>query len=65
MTAPREKLDLGFGVTDVPLVLQERRFTEAGELAYQPLPDEIEAGLAGDTVLGHCMMPARRTAAMR
>jgi suppressor of ftsI/bilirubin oxidase len=49
--ALREKLDLKFGVTDVPLVLQDRRFTEAGELAYQPSQDEIEAGLVGDTVL--------------
>ena len=49
--ALREKLDLNFGVTDVPLVLQDRRFTEAGELAYKPSPDQIEAGLVGDTVL--------------
>ena len=49
--ALREKLDLEFGVTDVPLVLQDRRFSEAGELAYKPSTGEIEAGLAGDTVL--------------
>ncbi len=49
--ALREKLDLKFGVTDVPLVLQDRRFTEAGELVYKPSPEETEAGLVGDTVL--------------
>ncbi len=49
--ALRDKLDLKFGVTDVPLVLQDRRFTAAGELAYKPSQDEIEAGVIGDTVL--------------
>jgi len=44
-------LDLKFGETDLPLVIQDKRFNTAGELVYQPNPMERMMGYFGDIVL--------------
>lgn len=44
-------LDLKFGETDFPLVIQDKRFNAAGELVYQPGPGEKMMGYLGDIVL--------------
>jgi blue copper oxidase len=44
-------LDLKFGETDLPLVIQDKRFNAAGELIYQPAPMERMMGYLGDIVL--------------
>ncbi len=44
-------LDLKFGVTDVPLILQDRRINSSGGFEYEPSREEIEAGLVGESVL--------------
>ena len=44
-------LDLKLGETDLPLVIQDKRFNAAGELVYQPDPGEKMMGYLGDIVL--------------
>ncbi len=44
-------LDLKFGETDLPLVIQDKRFNAAGELVYQPSMMEKMMGYIGDIVL--------------
>jgi blue copper oxidase len=44
-------LDLKLGETDLPLVIQDKRFNAAGELIYQPAPMERMMGYLGDIVL--------------
>ena len=44
-------LDLKLGETDLPLVIQDKRFNAAGELVYQPSPMEKMMGYLGDIVL--------------
>ena len=44
-------LDLKLGETDLPLVIQDKRFNAAGELVYQPAPVEQMMGYLGDIVL--------------
>lgn len=44
-------LDLRLGETDLPLVIQDKRFNVAGELVYQPNPMEKMMGYLGDVVL--------------
>jgi len=44
-------LDLKLGETDLPLVIQDKRFNAAGELVYQPSPIERMMGHLGDIVL--------------
>ncbi len=44
-------LDLKLGETDLPLVIQDKRFNAAGELVYQPDPMEKMMGYLGDIVL--------------
>jgi suppressor of ftsI/bilirubin oxidase len=44
-------LDLQLGVTDIPLVLQDRRFDEHGQLAFAPAADERFHGFYGGEVL--------------
>lgn len=44
-------LDLKLGETDLPLVIQDKRFNAAGELVYQPAPGEKMMGYLGDVVL--------------
>lgn len=51
--ALREALDLELGVTDLPLVIQDKRFNGAGEFVYQPNPMEGMMGYLGDTILAN------------
>ncbi len=44
-------LDLKLGETDLPLVIQDKRFNAAGELVYQPSAMEKMMGYLGDIVL--------------
>ena len=44
-------LDLQLGVTDLPLVLQDKRFDAQGKLLYQPNPMDAMMGWLGDIVL--------------
>jgi len=47
----REALGLRFGENDVPLVIQDRTFDEAGNLLYEPDALARFMGVTGDTVL--------------
>jgi len=49
--ALQKALDLRLGETDIPLVLQDRRFDEAGGLVYAPSADERFHGHYGSEVL--------------
>lgn len=49
--ALRKALDLQFGVTDVPLMLHDRRLDEHGALVYAPDASERFHGQYGDPVL--------------
>ncbi|MHB1232204.1 MAG: multicopper oxidase family protein [Burkholderiales bacterium] len=51
--ALREALDLQLGVTDLPLVIQDKRFNDAGEFVYDPNPMERMMGYLGDTILAN------------
>jgi len=44
-------LDLRLGVTDIPLVIQDKRLTHDGRLDYSPSKDDLLMGYLGDTVL--------------
>ena len=44
-------LDLKLGETDLPLVIQDKRFNATGELVYQPTMMEKMMGYIGDIVL--------------
>ncbi|MES2561918.1 MAG: multicopper oxidase domain-containing protein, partial [Pseudomonadota bacterium] len=49
--ALQRALDLTLGVTDIPLLIQDRRFAADGSLAYTPGAREHFHGYCGDTVL--------------
>jgi suppressor of ftsI/bilirubin oxidase len=49
--ALQKALDLTFGVTDVPLILQDRRFDGDGRLVFTPTRDERFQGHLGNEVL--------------
>lgn len=49
--ALQQALDLHFGVTDIPLVVQDKKFDEQGRLVYTPNEEEKVNGYLGDTVL--------------
>ncbi len=40
-----------YGINDIPLIIQDRRFAEDGSLLYLTEPDDIVVGMFGDTVL--------------
>lgn len=44
-------LDLKFGETDIPLLIQDKKFTDNGELVYEPSQMERMMGYIGDIVL--------------
>lgn len=44
-------LDLKFGETDVPLVIQDKQFDEAGRMRYTPGQHDRMAGWLGDVIL--------------
>lgn len=47
----RRALDLTLGVTDIPLVIQDKRFASNGRLAYSLQPMDQMMGFLGDTPL--------------
>jgi len=49
--ALQQALDLELGVTDIPLVIQDKKFDEQGRLVYAPNEEEEVNGYLGDTVL--------------
>jgi len=49
--ALQQALDLKLGVTDVPLVIQDKKFDGDGRLLYAPNEEEKVNGYVGDTVL--------------
>jgi len=48
-----QSLDLKLGVTDLPLVIQDKRFDARGHLVYQPDMHESMMGWLGDIVLAN------------
>ena len=50
-TALQKALDLTFGVNDVPLVIQDRRFDGGGGLVFKPSRDERFQGHLGNEIL--------------
>jgi len=49
--ALRQSLDLTLGKTDIPLLIQDKRFEQGDQLTYDPNPMERLMGFLGDTVL--------------
>ncbi len=49
--ALQRALDLTLGVTDIPLVIQDKKFDGQGRLVYTPSEEEEVNGYVGDTVL--------------
>lgn len=49
----RHALDLELGVTDIPLVIQDKRFDADGNLLYAPNELEWFMGFLGDTILAN------------
>jgi len=49
--ALRAALKLEHGVNEIPLVIQDRQFTTAGELIYDTNPMQLHMGQLGDTML--------------
>jgi len=49
--ALQKVLDLRLGETDVPLVLQDRRFDDSGQLVFAPTADEKSQGHLGSEML--------------
>ena len=49
--ALQKALDLSFGVTDVPLIIQDRRFDGDGRLVFAPTRDERLQGHLGNEIL--------------
>lgn len=45
------ELDLHLGETDIPLVIQDKRFTRDGRLEYSPSQSDLMMGYLGDTIL--------------
>jgi suppressor of ftsI/bilirubin oxidase len=50
-TALQKELDLTFGVNDVPLVIQDRRFDASGSLVFRPSREERFQGHLGNEIL--------------
>ena len=62
--AARLGLPRTYGVDDLPLVLQERRFRPDGSLLYEPLPMDIMQGFFGNAVLANgALQPFQEVAA--
>lgn len=62
--ALRDTLNLELGQTDLPLVLQDKRFDGQGRLAYRPNPMQGMMGYLGDEVLVN-MTPSATRGVMR
>lgn len=48
-----KELDLELGVTDLPVTLQDKRLSAAGEFLYAPTADDLVMGYLGDEVLAN------------
>lgn len=49
----RRALDLRLGQTEIPIVIQDKLFDDAGNLMYEPTDDEWFMGFLGDTILAN------------
>jgi blue copper oxidase len=58
-------LDLQLGVTDLPLVIQDKRFDAQGKLLYQPNAHDSMMGWLGDIVLANLTPNAVQTVTPR
>ncbi|MBO1006912.1 multicopper oxidase domain-containing protein [Acidovorax sp. SD340] len=58
-------LDLKLGVTDLPLVIQDKQFDAQGKLVYRPNAHESMMGWLGDIVLANLTPNAVRTVTPR
>ena len=58
-------LDLQLGVTDLPLVIQDKQFDAQGRLRYQPDAHEAMMGWLGDIVLANLTLNAFQTVTPR
>ncbi len=58
-------LDLQLGVTDLPLVIQDKQFDAQGKLLYQPSAHEAMMGWLGDIVLANLTPNAVQTVTPR
>lgn len=58
-------LDLRLGETDVPLVIQDKQFDEAGRMRYQPNMHESMMGWLGDVILANLTPNASLTVTPR
>ena len=58
-------LDLRLGVTDLPLVIQDKQFDAQGKLRYQPNAQESMMGWLGDVVLANLTPNAVQTVTPR
>ena len=58
-------LDLQLGVTDLPLVIQDKQFDEQGRLRYQPNAHEAMMGWLGDVILANLTPNAFQTVTPR
>jgi blue copper oxidase len=58
-------LDLRLGVTDLPLVIQDKQFDAQGKLRYQPNAQESIMGWLGDVVLANLTPNAVQTVTPR
>ena len=58
-------LDLQLGVTDLPLVVQDKRFDKQGKLVYKPGMHEAMMGWLGDIVLANLTANAVQTVTPR
>ncbi len=58
-------LDLQLGVTDLPLVIQDKRFDAQGKLTYQPNAHDSMMGWLGDIVLANLTPNAVQTVTPR
>ncbi len=59
------ELDLTLGVTDLPIVLQDKRFGPQGELVYAPSQDDLLMGYLGTEVLANGARQPTLSAATR
>ena len=58
-------LDLQLGVTDLPLVVQDKQFDTQGKLVYKPGMHEAMMGWLGDIVLANLTVNAEQTVTPR
>ena len=60
-----KSLDLQLGVTDLPLVIQDKQFDAQGKLLYQPNAHEAMMGWLGDIILANLTPNAFQTVTPR